>query len=332
MNTRYITLLAGLTLLLLLGTGAYAIVYAPLNLAIHHAQADVICAGRLALVSSTSFDARGETETLLAMRVDRVAKGAVAPGTEIRIRLTRKRINGPIQQLTGYALVLLRRNGEDYTFSRGSFSSLPVSEKAYTIFEQTTDVSANLRWEMINSLRSDSPTALCAALRQTRILSVSDISQYVKPRIEDPDMTIRSIALAAALRAGDKAAVPKAIDLVIAQYEGRADVSAWDAADMRTALESMSVPPESVSVLAAALDSELLATREFVSFLLRRSRDWSTVPHLKRALADKEIAVRYNAVMGLAEITKDYEHAPAKSLYLESEAQYLNYWRTKPIQ
>jgi hypothetical protein len=48
----------------------------------------------------------------------------------------------------------------------------------------------------------------------------------------------------------------------------------------------------------------------------------ATIEPLSKGLEDNDIEVRYSAVIGLAEITKQYGHGPAVDLYMSGLRQY----------
>jgi len=83
-----------------------------------------------------------------------------------------------------------------------------------------------------------------------------------------------------------------------------------------------------IPTLARLLSAPNVEVREGASNALRHTQATEAIEPLARiALEDKEWIVRYNAVIGLAEITGLYEGATSLGNYQSNEQKYLDYWR-----
>jgi hypothetical protein len=84
---------------------------------------------------------------------------------------------------------------------------------------------------------------------------------------------------------------------------------------------------QAVPELSALLQSKDDATREAAAEALRRIGSRSAIDPLVRALGDQDKKVRYQAVVGLAEINGDKDHHPNLIDYDRDESRYLEHWK-----
>jgi HEAT repeat protein len=85
--------------------------------------------------------------------------------------------------------------------------------------------------------------------------------------------------------------------------------------------------PQAIPSLARLLNPNFLQARRSAASALRSTGDNAALEHLAKALYDSDKRVRYQAVMGLAEITEQYSWGPAVMLYDKDEQRYLEHWR-----
>lgn len=79
--------------------------------------------------------------------------------------------------------------------------------------------------------------------------------------------------------------------------------------------------------LAALLDSPSVELVRAAAVALRQLHDPSTVPNLIQALDNGDQEVRYQAVMGLAELEPSVDEGPSYDLYRSDEPRYLRFWK-----
>lgn len=79
--------------------------------------------------------------------------------------------------------------------------------------------------------------------------------------------------------------------------------------------------------LSALLQAKDDVTREAAAEALRRMASRAAIDPLIQALGDQDKKVRYQAVVGLAEITGDKEHHPNLIDYDKDESRYLEHWK-----
>lgn len=84
---------------------------------------------------------------------------------------------------------------------------------------------------------------------------------------------------------------------------------------------------QAISFLTRLLSSPDVHTRRGASSALRHTGTDAVIEPLTRALDDSDREVRYNAVLGLAIATEQYEWGASVDLFEREEQRYLNYWR-----
>jgi|GEM_PF-3252131 len=153
MNRRLTVGISVATLALCVADVSVAFVTSFPNLKRDAKAADVICVGRVLETTHgpTDADTRADYETVL--RVDRVMKGDVDPGSTITVHYSQQ-VCYPLYPLSGYDLLLLNRKDGGLVFSKNSNSSLAVSEKTRSKYTRSDDVEENLRWEVMNALQA----------------------------------------------------------------------------------------------------------------------------------------------------------------------------------
>ncbi|HEY3414054.1 MAG TPA: hypothetical protein VGM51_13515 [Armatimonadota bacterium] len=312
-----------------------------LNLKSQAGQVDVICVGRVAAATappqradgsgSPPADLDGSGSPPVDLIVERVMKGELRPGDHIQIAGDQPRSIYPLS--TGHDLVLLLRQGNSYAFARTVENCMPVSGKERTPYLKQLDVLANLRWEIVNSLQDASPAVVQAALAQGALLTKPYAATYVKPLTSNADVTTRALALRVCLKLCDEAPVAESVKLVLSELSRARPSAGLGVFLLRNALYEVRIKGNQVPLFASSLSSPLTEARRFASYMLRLSLRNEAVPLLKSALDDADSEVRYNGVMGLAELTDDHEgHGPAYAIFLKDERPYLTYWREKKVQ
>jgi hypothetical protein len=83
---------------------------------------------------------------------------------------------------------------------------------------------------------------------------------------------------------------------------------------------------KAIPIFVELLDSQNVEVRRSVTNALRRMGS-SAIDALTLSLEDKDSIVRYNAVIGLSEITNQGNQGPAIDTFLNDEQLYLNYWK-----
>lgn len=312
---------------------ALAFLATPIDLKYDAAQADVIFAGKVLqsvpITSAVGSTVRGST--IVTFRVGRVIKGEIEAGYTITVHYPSVYKDIP-ERFSGYDLVLLRKNGESYTFAKPPFiplqvSEVPVSEVSYTPYVPSSNVDDNLRWEILNSLKSPNKNIVKAALNQVSVLSENDVAVSVKPLTEHKDPAIQVAAIAALAWTID---IQPALHYLESHPD--LDLATSNGREIDFALVNAIPKIADLYEIVELLKSKSDIRRERASYLLRLLGDKAAVPYLKSALDDTDVKVRYNSVMGLALIVIDRTgHAPTYDLFLANEQYYIKYWKTKTM-
>ena len=85
--------------------------------------------------------------------------------------------------------------------------------------------------------------------------------------------------------------------------------------------------PTARAQLATLLDSPSVELARAAAVALRQLHDPATVPDLIAALDNADQDVRYQALMGLAELEPAVEAGPSHKLYRSDEARYIGLWK-----
>ena len=303
-----------------------AAVSIPVDLKRDSEDAEFICVGETIPPHANDVRARqaaGSSEVTCRFRIDRVLKGDIEPGQTIELKYLKGQ-----QHYSGYDLVMLKRSGDSFVYSRIE-CSVPVSEEAYSVYKKSGDVMANLRWEMINSLQSSSEWVVHSALAQAGILTKSDIEVYTKPKINAPDLRTQASALGVCIAAGMDGYVIPALEVVEKLCGSDNNEGSGVPTSLLNQLTKLQIKPAMMAPVAAKLDSKSAEVRRIASFMLRQSKVDAAVPYLKSALNDSDSEVRYNAVFGIAMIKGDPKHAPSMDKFTEDEQAYIGYWKSQ---
>lgn len=85
--------------------------------------------------------------------------------------------------------------------------------------------------------------------------------------------------------------------------------------------------PRAIPNLTRLLSAQDVTTRRSAASALRHTGSPNAIEALIQALDDSDRDVRYNAVIGLAEITGEYEWGPSTDLFQSNEQRYLAHWK-----
>jgi HEAT repeat protein len=96
--------------------------------------------------------------------------------------------------------------------------------------------------------------------------------------------------------------------------------------NLSVALEGVK-DPKAIPALSRLLNSRYTQTRRSAAYAIRQTGSNDSIKPLTQALYDSDRDVRYQAVMGLTEITKQYSWGPSIDRYHADEQRYLEYWR-----
>ena len=140
---------------------------------------------------------------------------------------------------------------------------------------------------------------------------------------DQSDRTLRMEAIAFLLRRNDISALSIAEGILFSSAKNGQD---YVLKNLAFALEGIS-DPQAIPSLARLLEADDVQTRRSAAAALRHTSVEDAFEPLSRALEDSDREVRYHAVLGFAEITKQGEWGPSIPKYIEDEQRYLTHWR-----
>jgi HEAT repeat protein len=189
--------------------------------------------------------------------------------------------------------------------ARGSDLNQVVAELAHVI--TSSRVSPKERSAAIAALDTVKTVAATAALRDAA---------------RNKDATLRIQATGALLRRNDISVMSMVENILLRPAESEKPMLGGLAFNLEGVKD-----PKAIPSLSRLLDAGDVQTRRGAAAALRNTGSLSAIEPLSKGLEDNDIEVRYSAVIGLAEITKQYAHGPAMDLYMQDEQRYLTYWR-----
>jgi HEAT repeat protein len=155
-------------------------------------------------------------------------------------------------------------------------------------------------------------------------LRTPEMRAALRRALGDSDPSLRFTAAACLLRLGDLSGVAE-IEKVL--LHGGSSLREQDLGRARAVLAKVA-DPAAIPTLTRLLESSGRQTRGAAAMALRSIRSPLSIPALVRALDDSDQEVQYHAVMTLAELAKDYDHAPSMDRFRERPGEYVQYWRT----
>jgi hypothetical protein len=189
--------------------------------------------------------------------------------------------------------------------ARGSDLDQVVAELAHVI--TSSRVSQNERSASIAALDTVKTVAATAAIRDAA---------------RNKDATLRMLAAGALLRRNDISVMSMVENMLLRPAESEKPMLGSVAFNLEGVKD-----PKAIPSLSRLLDAGDIQTRRAAAAALRNTGSPSAIEPLSKGLEDNDIEVRYSAVIGLAEITKQYGHGPAVDLYMQDEQRYLTYWQ-----
>jgi HEAT repeat protein len=141
--------------------------------------------------------------------------------------------------------------------------------------------------------------------------------------VDSSNINLRLRALAALLKKND---ISK-LDIAASTLLNEAAVSdQFLYVNLAGALRSVR-NPDAIPVMIRLLESPAPHVRRAATSAIRNSGVDAAISPLAKALHDSDREVRYQAVIGLAEITGQDNWGPSVDLYARDEQRYLGYWQ-----
>jgi HEAT repeat protein len=148
-------------------------------------------------------------------------------------------------------------------------------------------------------------------------------SQALRVATHDADTVVRLQALAALLKRNDISQLNVAKNILLRDPP---NIDLYLKGNLAAAIEGIK-DSRAIPTLADLLGASEVRVRQRAAAALRHMGAVAAIEPLIIALKDTDRQVRYEAVIGLAEITAQYEWAPSIEVFQKGEQRYLSHWR-----
>lgn len=189
--------------------------------------------------------------------------------------------------------------------SEGSVFDKVVAEVAHVLRLNVSRAERSQAIEALKNVRLESATL---ALRRAA---------------SDPDTSLRLQAIAALLWRNDISSLDTAVSVLL---NPSPSAERQLLANLAASVEGIK-DPRAIPLLTNLIAARDTLTRRAAASALRHTAATSALKPLSTALKDPDREVRYQAVIGLAEITGQYEWGPSIELFQRDEQRYLAHWR-----
>lgn len=227
-----------------------------------------------------------------------------------------------------YRLVFLKRVGSGWAVASSAYPSLP----AVSI---NTPPSIGVSHAVGYALAAVIDSAAVGldqkqvALEALGTVDGIDLRALLSGALSATDPDLRLSAAATLMRSGDAAGLPIAEKALLSRDSG---VSKAVLAQAAAAVSETGRDVNALPALGRLLKASDTRTRQSAAMALRAARSPAAAPSLVLALNDEDLEVQYSAVMGLAELTNDWAHAPAFDVFRRSPAVFVDYWKRRGVK
>jgi len=293
-------------------------------------RADLIVVGRILTkndVGHSEMPMRDHLENVRLMesriRVDNTLKGD-AESEELMFRFvlpTSESYGYHGVPSEGYRILFLKRNGSTWEVSDPFYPSLPAVPNTPVLPGDTyTRVVATLAASL--DLRPPSKEEERELIRVLGTIQTPASTDALVRASQQPDKLIQASAISELLRRDETRVMPVALEL-LSNSQGIPDYLVQNLAS------SISIGvrrPDVIPSLGRLLKSSDVRVRRAAASALRNTQSPSAAPRLASALGDDDFKVRFYAVAGLAEITRQNEWQPSQEEFRENEQKYVAHW------
>lgn len=155
-------------------------------------------------------------------------------------------------------------------------------------------------------------------------MAPSSIIEELKPLLRGPSPSISLRAAAIVCTHGDESVLEPAVEIFERQAAATDELTARI---FGLALRSAK-QPRSVPFLAELLARGSPVMRQGAAVGLRNIGVQAGIPPLISALDDSYHQVRYLAILGLVQLSRDYSWSPTEEDFQRDESKYLNHWKS----
>lgn len=232
---------------------------------------------------------------------------------------------------TGYDTVSANQFGM-FFLKRGSENELIVTNPYYPSIVASLEAASSSGEDLnrvisevisvLTSPRTSTENKVKAVMVLDRV-RIPSVTEALRQAADSPEQELRICAVASLLKRNDISRLDTAEKILI---ETPVNTDQYLLATLAVAVEGIR-NPQAIPSLARLLNAKHPQVRQSATSALRNTGDEAAIAPLIKSLYDGERKVRYQSVMGLAEITGQYSWGVAVDLYNNDEQRYLTYWR-----
>jgi hypothetical protein len=226
-----------------------------------------------------------------------------------------------------YRLVFLKRDGSAWEVVSRAYPSLPAVSINSVPSTGVSQAVGHALAAVIDSAAVGFDQKQLA-LEALATVDGIDLRSLLSGALTDSNADLRLSAAATLMRAGDASGLLIAEKVLLARDPGASKAVLAQAA---AAVSETGRDVNALPALGRLLKAPDIRTRQSAAMALRAARSPAAVQSLVLALNDEDLEVQYSAVMGLAELTKDWPHAPAFDVFRRSPTVFVDYWKRREL-
>jgi len=311
--------------------GPRSYITSPLDLEELTKNADLIVIGRVAAIDDkglTLEDIAGqrvEAERMVAtLNINRLIKGhANEPALSFEFLIPSTRLNYHEIKASQLGMYFIRKTAEDgYAVVNSDYPFIIAPAKATVTAGDDLDKVVGV----IGLFLTEPKSSVYERRDAVHILNSArtDLAtRILKQATKDSDETVRLQALCALLKRNDISMLDVAEDILL---HPAPDTEEYLLTNLSAALMDIK-DTSAIPVLERLLSSSNSRTRLGAIMALRKMHSSEGIVGLVAALDDNDRDVRYEAVIGLAELTGQDSWRPAISVFQADEQHYLEHWK-----
>ncbi len=287
----------------------------PLDLERLTNNADLIIIGRVNSISN-------QGRSIATLSLDKTVKGEANAGTiDVEFSASVPSAYVRIQpQLFGMFFLKQNVNGS-YQILDPVYPAVIAPANAVLTTEQGVDRTVNVVGQVLLTARAAEDRQV--AVRVLSSARTERATELLRQGVKDKDVVVRMQSISELLNRDDIETLEIAERTLLNPPTGT-DPYLLD--NISAALERIK-DPRAIPALQRLLRSSSIRTRHGAVSALRQMRTMEAVEGLVIALGDNNREVRYEAVIGLAELTGQNEWAPATGAFASDEQKYLDHWK-----
>ena len=228
-----------------------------------------------------------------------------------------------------YRIIFLRKAAAGWSFANPYHASLPAMPGAHAGGEG--DALARVAIQLGAVVNS---TAAASDQKQMALFALStirapDATRMIQAGLRVQDPVLRLEAAGYLLQRNDLSGLNLA-ESALANPAG--DIPKYVLHNLAYSISEGVRDESAVPSLTRLLEAQQAETRRAAATALRQSGASAALKPLARALSDSDLEVRYNAVVGLADMTGQPDWRTSMEVFQSEEEKYLRHWRAWALQ